>query len=80
MGITVTTRDIARECGILPGTVRQWRRRFADFPMPTAEYGGTLVYDWSQVKSWLDEHHRDHTLFEERVSRQSPSSITGRTD
>jgi hypothetical protein len=61
MGIVVTTRDIAKECGVLPGTVRQWRKRFPDFPMPTAEYGGTLVYDWARVEAWLFEHQRNPT-------------------
>lgn len=59
MDTVVTTREIARECGVLPGTVRQWRYRFDDFPEYLAEYGGTLVYDWDLVKTWLSEHHRD---------------------
>lgn len=52
----VTSAEIAKACGVLPSTIRQWRFRFKDFPQEEASFGGTLVYDPAKVERWVRKH------------------------
>ena len=59
----ITSREIAKACNVRPVTVRQWRSRHGDFPVPEATYGGTAIYDPAKVEAWLERHHKQHDPF-----------------
>jgi transposase-like protein len=54
----LTSKDIAQLAGVRPNTVRQWRTRFGDFPLPAAVYGDTPVYEREPMLAWLRKHGR----------------------
>ena len=58
MDTMMTSKDIATLAGVRPVTVRQWRTRFGDFPLPAAVYGDTPVYEPEAVLAWLKKHGR----------------------
>jgi type I restriction-modification system DNA methylase subunit len=57
--ITVTLSQIAELAGVRPSAVSNWRRRFEDFPRPTASAaGGRDLFSLDAVKAWLVDHRR----------------------
>lgn len=50
----VTARDIARHYGLSIDTVRQWRKRYSDFPKPVAIVNqAQQVYYAEEVHTWV---------------------------
>ncbi len=58
MNSYTTVRDIAKLAGVRPVTVRAWRTRFGDFPVPIDVIAGTPIFDPAQVQEWLRKHGR----------------------
>lgn len=49
----VTAAEIARLAGVTRATVSNWRRRHADFPLPTTGSEASPGYDLAAVQDWL---------------------------
>ena len=45
--------DIATRAGVQPVTVRQWRRRHAEFPPPRWTVSAKPTWEWADVVRWL---------------------------
>ena len=45
--------EIAERHGTTPGTIRSWRHRHPDFPLPIAELAMGPLFDWREVETWL---------------------------
>jgi hypothetical protein len=55
----VTLSQIAELAGVRPSAVSNWRKRFDDFPPPTASAtGGRDLFSLDAVEKWLVEHNR----------------------
>jgi len=54
----LTTPDIAALAGVRPVTVRAWRSRHGDYPLPVATYAGVPVWERGAITSWLRRHHK----------------------
>jgi SAM-dependent methyltransferase len=55
----VTLGQIAELAGVRPSAVSNWRKRFDDFPPPTASAtGGRDLFSLDAVETWLVEHNR----------------------
>jgi N-6 DNA Methylase len=55
----VTLGQIAELAGVRPSAVSNWRRRFNDFPHPTASAaGGRDLFSLADVETWLARHNR----------------------
>jgi hypothetical protein len=55
----VTLSQIAELAGVRPSAVSNWRRRFDDFPRPTASAtGGRDLFLLADVEVWLARHNR----------------------
>lgn len=50
--VPVGITEIAMRLSVVPGTVRMWRTRHADFPAPMAELAMGPVWDWGAVLAW----------------------------
>ncbi|MFC1436947.1 N-6 DNA methylase [Streptacidiphilus sp. N1-10] len=50
----VTAAEIARFAGVTRAAVSNWRRRYPDFPRPTAGTGTSPLFDLAEVRQWLD--------------------------
>jgi SAM-dependent methyltransferase len=55
---TVAAIDIARLAGVGKAAVGNWRRRFADFPVPVAGTASSPLYRLGDVERWLTHHGR----------------------
>jgi SAM-dependent methyltransferase len=51
----LTAADIARLAGVTRATVSNWRRRHADFPVPSGGTDASPAYDRNEVEAWLAE-------------------------
>src|SRR3974390_2305425 len=49
----LTAADIARLAGVTRATVSNWRRRHADFPVPSGGTDASPAYGRSEVEAWL---------------------------
>jgi type I restriction enzyme M protein len=47
--------DIAEIAGVGASAVSNWRRRHPDFPKPIEEGSGGDLFEWGEVRRWLDE-------------------------
>jgi hypothetical protein len=55
----VTLGQIAELAGVRPSAVSNWRKRFDDFPTPTASAtGGRDLFSLDAVETWLVAHNR----------------------
>ena len=45
--------EMARRKGTTPNTVRSWRNRHPDFPLPAARLAVGPVWHWEDVEPWL---------------------------
>ena len=55
----VTLGQIAELAGVRPSAVSNWRKRFDDFPPPTASAtGGRDLFSLDAVEAWLVTHNR----------------------
>jgi hypothetical protein len=55
----VTLSQIAELAGVRPSAVSNWRKRFPDFPHPTATAtGGRDLFSLAAVEKWLVHHDR----------------------
>ena len=46
--------EIAETSGVLRGTVYMWRYRYKTFPKPIVELRNGPLFDWQEVRAWLD--------------------------
>ncbi|TMR09934.1 SAM-dependent methyltransferase [Nonomuraea turkmeniaca] len=49
----MTAADISRLAGVTRATVSNWRRRHADFPLPSGGTDASPLYDRAAVEAWL---------------------------
>jgi hypothetical protein len=55
----VGAHEIAERTGLaFPNLVHTWRRRHEDFPKPIAELHAGLIWNWLEVKKWLETTNR----------------------
>lgn len=56
----VTSRDIADRLGIADAAViRNWRKRYADFPAPVLERQDTIaLWYWPEIEEWARKTNR----------------------
>jgi len=55
----VGAHEIAERVGVaFPNIIHTWRRRHADFPQPVAELQAGMIWDWKEVKAWLEATNR----------------------
>lgn len=55
----VGATEIAERAGVKrPQVVHDWRRRHDDFPKPLTTVGGVLIWDWNEVRGWLERTGR----------------------
>ena len=54
----ITLADIADLAGVRRSAVSNWRKRFSDFPPPTAGTAGSPLFDTAHVESWLRRRDR----------------------
>jgi hypothetical protein len=57
-GALVSSGDVAQIAGVEPNTVRQWERRYEDFPTPAARTAGGNIYWRVEVERWLRQTGR----------------------
>jgi len=51
----VGAHEIAKRLGLKnPHTIHVWRTRHKDFPKPVAKLKVALIWDWIEVKSWVE--------------------------
>lgn len=50
--MAVSTSEIAREFGVLPASVSNWRARHADFPAAVGETSRGPLFDLEEVREW----------------------------
>ncbi len=51
--------EIAERLGLaFPNLVHTWRRRHPDFPHPVAELSAGVIWDWDDIRQWLNETRR----------------------
>jgi hypothetical protein len=56
--LPVGISDIAELADVTEVTVRKWRQRHADFPPPRGTVSGRPVWDWPDVRAWLEHTGR----------------------
>jgi hypothetical protein len=55
----VGAAEIAERLGVKrPNVVHDWRRRYADFPVPVAALKQALVWNWPDVEKWARKTDR----------------------
>ncbi len=55
----VGAHEIAERLGLsFPTMVHTWRRRHPDFPEPVAELKAGLIWNWNDIRAWLDKTDR----------------------
>lgn len=55
----VGVTEIAQRLGVRsPQRVRDWQRRYPDFPQPVAKLAMGLVWYWPQVQKWAKDNGR----------------------
>jgi chromosome partitioning protein len=52
-GELIGLQEVARMAGVGPSAVANWRKRYADFPVPLAELSSGPVFDREQIQRWL---------------------------
>ncbi|GGZ14299.1 type II restriction endonuclease subunit M [Streptomyces inusitatus] len=55
---TVTAAEIARIAGVGPAAVSNWRRRYAEFPIPVGGTAASPQFSLPEVVEWLEAHGR----------------------
>ncbi|MFD0785045.1 N-6 DNA methylase, partial [Micromonospora azadirachtae] len=53
MNPTITAAEIARLAGVGRAAVSNWRKRYADFPVPVGGTSASPEFDLTQVEKWL---------------------------
>jgi len=51
----VTAAEIARFAGVTRAAVSNWRRRYPDFPRPSAGTATSPLFDLAEVRLWLEQ-------------------------
>lgn len=55
----VGAHEIAERMGLsFPNVVHTWRKRHKDFPEPVAQLHAGLIWDWHEIKTWLETTNR----------------------
>ena len=55
----VGAHEIAERLGLaFPNLVHTWRRRHPDFPQPVAELKAGVIWDWTDIRQWLEATNR----------------------
>ncbi len=52
----ITQAALARICDVSSAAVYQWRLNHSDFPLPIQ--GCKTVFQWPEIKQWLDAHYK----------------------
>jgi predicted nucleic acid-binding protein len=60
----VSVAELAARSGRSVNTIQSWRRRHADFPLPSVELAAGPIWLWADVSAWIDQ----------RVQRSSPGA------
>lgn len=67
-GPTLTASGIARLANVGRPAVSNWRRRYADFPLPIAGTPGSPLFDAEAVEQWLRRQGRLHKVSQEQLA------------
>lgn len=55
----VGAHEIAERLNLsFPNVVHNWRSRHPDFPKPIAELTAGVLWDWNEIKAWLEATNR----------------------
>jgi hypothetical protein len=65
----VTVKEIAAVAGVGTSAVSNWRKRYADFPVPAEESPSGDRFDLSSILLWMDSHGKKSSIPTSRTDR-----------